>query len=158
MARPREVDGIKIDVTGTPAEKDSITVKTVSSAASSLNVALTDGSQIAAAGKTDSGASDNTNAQKLLDLQTAKLVEGKSTLTGAYASLVSSVGNQVASLKTNTTAQTNIVTNLQQQQQSISGVNTDEEYGDLQRYQQYYLANAQVIKTASTIFDAIINL
>jgi len=151
-------DGIKIDVTGTPAEKDSITVKTVSSAASSLNVALTDGSQIAAAGKTDSGASDNTNAQKLLDLQTAKLVEGKSTLTGAYASLVSSVGNQVASLKTNTTAQTNIVTNLQQQQQSISGVNTDEEYGDLQRYQQYYLANAQVIKTASTIFDAIINL
>ncbi|MGY3100253.1 flagellar hook-associated protein FlgK [Ewingella americana] len=86
------------------------------------------------------------------------LVEGKSTLTGAYASLVSSVGNQVASLKTNTTAQTNIVTNLQQQQQSISGVNTDEEYGDLQRYQQYYLANAQVIKTASTIFDAIINL
>jgi len=151
-------DGIKIDVTGTPAEKDSITVKTVSNAASSLNVALTDGSQIAAASKTDSGASDNTNAQKLVDLQTAKLVEGKSTLTGAYASLVSNVGNQVASLKTNTTAQTNIVTNLQQQQQSISGVNTDEEYGDLQRYQQYYLANAQVIKTASTIFDAIINL
>ncbi len=151
-------DGLKISVSGTPATKDSITVKTVSGAASSLNVALTDSSQIATAGATDSGVGDNTNAQKLLDLQTAKLVEGKATLTGAYASLVSNVGNQVSSLKTNTTAQTNIVTNLQQQQQSISGVNTDEEYGDLQRYQQYYLANAQVIQTAKTIFDAIINI
>jgi flagellar hook-associated protein 1 FlgK len=64
----------------------------------------------------------------------------------------------VSTLKTNNTAQTNIVTQLSAQQQSISGVNTDEEYGDLQRYQQYYLANAQVIQTASTIFDAIINI
>jgi len=151
-------DGLDVSVAGTPQPKDIITIKTVSNAASSLNVALTESSQIATAAAADSGVSDNTNAQKLLDLQTAKLVEGKSTLTGAYASLVSNVGNEVSSLKINNTSQTNIVTNLQQQQQSISGVNTDEEYGNLQRYQQYYLANAQVIKTASTIFDAIINL
>ena len=56
------------------------------------------------------------------------------------------------------TAQANIVTQLTTQQQSISGVNLDEEYGNLQRYQQYYLANAQVVQTASTIFDAIINI
>src|SRR5476651_153477 len=156
-------DGLSVSVTGTPNAKDTFTVKTVSGVAGSLNLAITDSSKIAAASTVDAttgkiGASDNRNAQKLLDLQTAKLVEGKSTLSGAYASLVSNVGNQVSTLKTNNTAQTNIVTQLSAQQQSISGVNTDEEYGDLQRYQQYYLANAQVIQTASTIFDAIINI
>lgn len=151
-------DGLAVSVTGTPSAKDSFTLKTVSNVAGSLNVAISDSSLIAAAGAADSGVSDNTNAQKLLNLQTAKLVEGKSTLSGAYASLVSNVGNQVSTLTTTSTAQANIVTQLTAQQQSISGVNLDEEYGDLQRYQQYYLANAQVVQTASTIFDAIINL
>jgi flagellar hook-associated protein 1 FlgK len=51
-----------------------------------------------------------------------------------------------------------VVTQLSDQQQSISGVNLDEEYGNLQRYQQYYLANAQVLQTANTLFDAILNV
>lgn len=151
-------DGLAVSVTGTPSDKDSFTIKTVSNVAGSVGVAITDSSLIAAAGTADSGVSDNTNAQKMLNLQTAKLVDGKSTLTGAYAGLVSNVGNQVDTLTTINTSQANIVTQLTTQQQSISGVNLDEEYGDLQRYQQYYLANAQVVQTASTIFDAIINL
>lgn len=151
-------DGLSVSVSGTPNTNDSITIKTVSNVAGSMNVAISDSSLIAAAGAANSGVSDNTNAQKLLNLQTAKLVEGKSTLSGAYASMVSNVGNQVATLTTTSTSQANIVTQLTAQQQSISGVNLDEEYGDLQRYQQYYLANAQVVQTASTIFDAIINI
>ena len=151
-------DGLSVSVSGTPDNNDSVTIKTVSNVAGSMNVAISDSSLIAAAGAANSGVSDNTNAQKLLNLQTAKLVEGKSTLSGAYASMVSNVGNQVATLTTTSTSQANIVTQLTSQQQSISGVNLDEEYGDLQRYQQYYLANAQVVQTASTIFDAIINI
>ena len=34
----------------------------------------------------------------------------------------------------------------------------DEEYGNLQRYQQYYLANAQVLQTANSLFDALLNI
>lgn len=52
----------------------------------------------------------------------------------------------------------NVETQLIKQQQTISGVNLDEEYGNLQRYQQYYPANARVLQTASTLFDAIINI
>ncbi|MDR3433068.1 MAG: flagellar hook-associated protein FlgK [Rouxiella aceris] len=149
-------DGLAVGVTGTPNAGDSFTIKTVSNVAGSLNVAISDPAKIAAASSATSGVSDNTNAQALLNLQTADLVEGKTTLSGAYASLVSSVGTQVDTLQTNNTSQTNIVTQLTAQQQSISGVNLDEEYGDLQRYQQYYIANSQVIQTASTVFNAII--
>ncbi|CNL07471.1 flagellar hook-associated protein FlgK [Yersinia kristensenii] len=154
-------DGIAVSVTnGTPGPtaKDKFTIKTVSNVAANLQVAITDSSMIAAGGTKDGGASDNVNAQALLDLQTKKLVDGKATLSGAYAGLVSNVGNQTATAKTNSTAQANIVKQLSAEQQSISGVNLDEEYGDLQRFQQYYLANAQVIQTASTLFNALLSL
>lgn len=68
------------------------------------------------------------------------------------------MGSTTASLKTSSETKVNVVTQLTKQQQSISGVNLDEEYGNLQRYQQYYLANVQVLQTASTLFDALINI
>ena len=71
---------------------------------------------------------------------------------------VSDIGNKTATLKTSSTTQGNVVTQLSNQQQSISGVNLDEEYGNLQRFQQYYLANAQVLQTANAIFDALVNI
>ena len=151
-------DGLKVGIDGTAQKNDSFTVKPVSDVAGSLKVAITDSANIAAAGKDDSGRGDNENAKKLLDLQTQKLVDGKATLSGAYASLVSSVGNQTASAKVSATSQGNIVKQLENQQQSISGVNLDEEYGELLRFQQYYLANAQVIQTASSLFDALLNI
>lgn len=151
-------DGLKVDIAGTAQKNDSFTVKPVSDVAGSLKVAITDSANIAAAGKDDSGRGDNENAKKLLDLQTKKLVDGKATFSGAYASMVSSVGNQTASAKVSATSQANIVKQLTIQQQSISGVNLDEEYGELLRFQQYYMANAQVIQTASSMFDALLNI
>ncbi|QDL31572.1 flagellar hook-associated protein FlgK [Serratia liquefaciens] len=151
-------DGLKVDIEGTAQKNDSFTVKPVSDVAGSLKVAITDSANIAAAGKDDSGRGDNENAKKLLDLQTKKLVDGKATFSGAYASMVSSVGNQTASAKVSATSQANIVKQLTIQQQSISGVNLDEEYGELLRFQQYYMANAQVIQTASSMFDALLNI
>ncbi|CAI2517102.1 flagellar hook-associated protein FlgK [Serratia liquefaciens] len=151
-------DGLKVDIDGTAQKNDSFTVKPVSDVAGSLKVAITDSANIAAAGKDDSGRGDNENAKKLLDLQTKKLVDGKATFSGAYASMVSSVGNQTASAKVSATSQANIVKQLTVQQQSISGVNLDEEYGELLRFQQYYMANAQVIQTASSMFDALLNI
>ncbi len=90
-------DGLKVGIEGNAQKNDSFTVKPVSDVAGSLKVAITNSSNIAAAGKDDSGRGDNENAKKLLDLQTKKLVDGKATFSGAYASMVSSVGNQTAS-------------------------------------------------------------
>ncbi|PVO03243.1 flagellar hook-associated protein FlgK, partial [Salmonella enterica subsp. enterica serovar Typhimurium] len=63
-----------------------------------------------------------------------------------------------STLKTISTTQADVVKQLYKQQQSVSGVNLDEEYGNLQRYQQYYLANAQVLQTANALFDALLNI
>ncbi|WP_337262974.1 MULTISPECIES: flagellar hook-associated protein FlgK [unclassified Serratia (in: enterobacteria)] len=151
-------DGLQIGISGSAQKNDSFTIKPVSDVAGSLKVAINDSAQLAAAGAENGGKGDNDNAKKLLDLQTQKVVEGKATLSGAYAGLVSSVGSQTAVAKSNNVSQGNIVKQLEAQQQSISGVNLDEEYGELLRFQQYYMANAQVIQTASALFDALLNI
>ena len=150
-------DGLQLTVNGTPNAQDSFLVKPVQNVIGDMSVAITDESQIAAAGATG-GESDNRNAQKLLDLQDANLVNGNATLSQAYASIVSTVGNKTSTLETASTTQKNVVDQLTDRQQSVSGVNLDEEYANLTKYQQYYMANAQVLQTASTIFDALLNI
>ena len=158
-------DGMEITVNAGAKANDSFTVKPVSNAVVDMKVMVTDESKIAMAQVSkndpdpdiDKGKSDNRNGQKLLDLQT-KATVGNKTFNDAYATLVSDVGNKTATLKTSAITQNNVVTQLYKQQQSISGVNLDEEYGNLQRYQQYYLANAQVLQTANALFDALINI
>ncbi|RUS02476.1 flagellar hook-associated protein FlgK [Pectobacterium polaris] len=165
-------DGVKMVITGTPATNDSFLLKPVNDVIIDMAVAVSDPNKIAAASvKLDEngapvldgsgnpvfgGVSDNTNAKALLALQNEKIVGGKASVSGAYASLVGAIGNQTSTLKINNTSQQNVVKQLTAEQQSVSGVNLDEEYGDLMRYQQYYMANAQVIKTAQSIFDALL--
>ena len=151
-------DGLDLTVSGTAQAKDSFLVKPVQNVISGMSVAITDASQIAAASSATSGESDNTNAQKMLALQDTNLVNGNATLAQAYATIVSTVGNKTSSLETASTTQENVVTQLTDRQQSVSGVNLDEEYANLTKYQQFYMANAQVLQTASTIFNALMDI
>ena len=157
---------LKSGGTNAAATGDSFIVKPVSDAIVNMKVAISSESQIAMGLPTSDptnpdvgdGESDNRNGQALLDLQNSKVVGGSKTFNASYAALVSSIGTKTATLKSSSTTQANVVTQLSNQQQSISGVNLDEEYGNLQLFQQYYLANAQVLQTASTLFDALINI
>ncbi|RPH20884.1 flagellar hook-associated protein FlgK [Buttiauxella warmboldiae] len=152
-------DGLKVEISGqNPTKNDSFVIKPVSDAVVNMAVPIADESTLALAGNPSGGESDNRNAQAMLDLQNGKLVNGNKSFNDAYASLVSDVGNKTSTLKVTSGTQNNVVIQLSNQQQSISGVNLDEEYGNLQRFQQYYLANAQVLQTASTLFDALLSI
>ena len=144
------------------ATGDSFIVKPVSDTIVNMDVAISSESEIAMGLADTTGASvgesDNRNGQALLNLQNSKIVGGSKSFNDAYAAMVSTIGTKTATLKSSSTTQANVVTQLSNQQQSISGVNLDEEYGNLQLFQQYYLANAQVLQTASTLFDALINI
>jgi flagellar hook-associated protein 1 FlgK len=105
-----------------------------------------------------SGPGDNRNAIALQDLQSEDLVAGRATLTQAYASMVSDVGNRANIVQVNLEASQGITEQIEALQQSESGVNLDEEAANLIRFQQYYAANARVIDTASTLLDTILGL
>ncbi|MCL7929294.1 flagellar hook-associated protein FlgK [Halomonas llamarensis] len=101
---------------------------------------------------------DNRNALALQDLQSQNVVGGSSTVSGAYGSMVSDVGNRTNITQVNLDARQGLTDQLRAVQQSESGVNLDEEAANLIRYQQYYQANAKVIDSATTIMDTILGL
>ncbi|WJV60944.1 flagellar hook-associated protein FlgK [Pectobacteriaceae bacterium CE70] len=151
-------DGVEITVSGSASEGDKFTLNTVSNVIAGLSVEITDPGLIAAGmDDSDSGESDNRNASALLALQDNNLINGSSTFNDAYAALVSDIGVKTSGAETNSTTQESIVTQLTEKQQSISGVNLEEEYVDLQRYQQYYTANAKILSTANSIFDTLLS-
>lgn len=104
------------------------------------------------------GKSDNRNAQLLSALQTKATLEGNATYQGAYSQVVSAVGNKTREVEVTGKAQSNLVTQSQQAQQSLSGVNLDEEAANLMRYQQAYQASGKMLQIASTLFESILSL
>ncbi|WP_025113521.1 flagellar hook-associated protein FlgK [Pseudomonas sp. H1h] len=111
---------------------------------------------------TGAASSDNRNAQSLVALQTKQTVDTGSaskgiSLTDAYNKLVTNVGTKAAQGKSDSAATTQILTQAQGARDSLSGVNLDEETGNLVKYQQYYTASSQIIKAAQETFSTLIN-
>ncbi|WP_066742396.1 flagellar hook-associated protein FlgK [Cupriavidus sp. D384] len=101
---------------------------------------------------------DNGNMLKLAKLQTAKTINGTSSFNDAYAQLVNDVGSKAKSIDIASTSQDSITDQIYTAQQSVSGVNMDEETVNLLKFQQLYQANAKVIQAASTIFDTLVSI
>lgn len=111
---------------------------------------------------TGAASSDNRNAQALVGLQTKQTVDTGSaskgiSLTDAYNKLVTNVGTKAAQGKSDSAATTAILAQAQGARDSLSGVNLDEETGNLVKYQQYYTASSQIIKAAQETFATLIN-
>lgn len=153
---PLSFGGMTVEVKGQPASGDSFLIKPLDGAARAFNVKITDTSKIAAS--QGGGVGDNSNALALADLQKEPAVGGDTSFNGSYARLVSDVGNKTRSLQVNGAAQDTLTTELETAQQSVSGVNLDEERVNLMYYQQMYQANARVIQTASTLFDTLLGI
>ncbi|HWT69271.1 MAG TPA: flagellar hook-associated protein FlgK [Pseudomonas sp.] len=130
---------VAMTVSGNPASGDS------------FNIAMT-----------AAGSTDNRNAQALLGLQSKATVGATATspgvsFTDAYGGLVTTVGSLTKQGQLDATATDTIVTGARNARDSLSGVDLDEEAGNLTKYQQYYTASSQIIKTAQEIFSTLIN-
>ena len=106
----------------------------------------------------ENGTGDNRNVAKFLEIQNEKLINGTKTLNSAYNTLVSYIGSETHTAKISLQSNQNITDQIYEQNQSISGVNIEEEYISMQVYMQYYQANAKVIDAATTLFDTILGL
>jgi flagellar hook-associated protein 1 FlgK len=104
------------------------------------------------------GIGDNRNALSLASLATDTVMyAGSSSVTDSYNRLVADVGTGTKQAEINSLAQKRILDQTTARRESISGVNLDEEAANLVRYQQAYQAAAQVISTANSLFDTLLN-
>jgi flagellar hook-associated protein 1 FlgK len=105
------------------------------------------------------GTGDNRNALLMAKLQTQNLMaNGTTSLEGAYSQLVSSIGSKTSELTVTSSAQTAMLAQTVAAQQSVSGVNLDEEAANLLQYQRAYQASAKAMQIANTLFDALLTL
>ena len=130
------MNNVTVTISGAPAAGDTFTI-----------------------GPNTGASNDGRNALALSNLSTAKALSGGTvSLTGAYANYVNQIGNQTNQVQTASTAQTSLVTQITTAQQSVSGVNINEEAANLLQYQQLYQANSKVIQTAQTLFQTILGI
>jgi flagellar hook-associated protein 1 FlgK len=107
-------------------------------------------------GPNTNAVGDNRNALLIAGLQNQNLLaNGTAGLQGAYGQLVGDVGAKTHELDVTSQAQNNMVTQTVAAQQSVSGVNLDEEAANLMRYQKAYQAAAKAMQIANTMFDAL---
>jgi flagellar hook-associated protein 1 FlgK len=128
--------GVNVSFTGAPGDADTFTVAPNSS-----------------------GVGDNRNMRLLGNLQTKNTMDGgTASYQSAYAEMVGYVGNKTREVQVNGEASDALLAQARNAQQSVSGVNLDEEATNLLKYQQAYQAAGKVMQMASTLFDTLLSL
>ena len=124
-------------------------------AASSLQVAISDPSLIAAS--SDGTGGSNGNLANLLAVQNQALPSGASPVD-TYANLVSQTGNLTSQALAEVTGSTASLNQLNDQLGAVSGVNLDEETTNLLNYQRAYQAAARVISTVDALTQSVLDM
>jgi flagellar hook-associated protein 1 len=101
------------------------------------------------------GPGNNGNMVAMAGLNSDKLIANQ-TLGNYYAQTVTNIGNQGQEAQIAGQAAQGVLSSATTIQQSISGVNLDEQAAQLVSYQQAYQASAQVISTAQTLLNDLI--
>ncbi len=118
---------------------------------------MDDVGRIATAGAVGSPG-DPRIATRMAQLQNSKTMGADNTFDEFYNSIVGKVGIQASRAETASSTQRDIVKQMNNLRESVSGVSLDEEATKLIEYQKSFDASARLIRTADEMFDTILNL
>jgi flagellar hook-associated protein 1 FlgK len=117
------------------------------STSTTLGVGVT-ASQVQTTTTTNPGAND-------IPLAISQLAGGAADQQ--YSAFVAQVGSDVQSNQASLTTANTLLSSIQNQRQSVSGVSLDEEMTNLVTYQQAYQASARMMTTIDSTLDTLIN-
>jgi flagellar hook-associated protein 1 FlgK len=129
-----EVNGWRLQLEGTPAAGDSLTVRANAN-----------------------GVGDNRNMLAMVDaLARPTMNGGTASLNDLLGRVVADAGVQTRQAQLSRDALRIVQRDAQAARDSVSGVNLDEEAANLVRLQQAYQAAAQVVQVADATFQALL--
>ena len=130
---PIDINGNRVVISGTPEAGDQFSILD------------------------NAGASgDNRNALALAATEANKLLNGGTvSVQEATGGLVGRIGVATHSADISRQSQANLLSQAEARQQSVSGVNLDEEAANLLKYQQAYQAAAQATSVAKELFQTL---
>jgi len=102
---------------------------------------------------------DGGNAVLIANLQHKEVLSGNTaTFDEFYGSLVSDVGNEILAVNAYYQHQSDMVAQLENYRESISGVSLDEEMVNLVKFQSAYDASAKLISTADELIQTVLSI
>jgi flagellar hook-associated protein 1 FlgK len=102
---------------------------------------------------------DNRKAIEIANLQHQLLMSGNTaTFNDYYSSLVRNVGNEVLKSESYYTHQSEMVAQLDNYRESVSGVSLDEEMINLIKFQNAYSAAAKLVSTADEMIQTVLQM
>jgi len=102
-------------------------------------------------------AGDGAMAQSISNLSTSSVSAlGSQSFSSFYTNFIGGVGTDVQNAGNSTTTQTALVAQIQNQQQSISGVNLDEEMTNMLQYQHGYESAAKALSVIDATTETLI--
>ncbi|MFB6356445.1 MAG: flagellar basal body rod C-terminal domain-containing protein [bacterium] len=109
--------------------------------------------------ETSRGKGNNENIFEMNNLRDTKILKrGSKTPDDVISEFVSSVGNEASLVQREKNAAQNLVEDIKQQRQRVSGVSLDEEITKLIRHQQAFQASARVISTVRTTTQSVLQI
>ncbi|MVW78188.1 flagellar hook-associated protein FlgK [Bordetella sp. 02P26C-1] len=153
-----QIDGMTVSVGGAPLAGDSWKLMPTRDAGGKLQVALATPDQFAAA-SLEGGSANGDNMLVLAALQTAKILGGGTmNFNESYSQIVNKVAVHTQQNSAEAKAQAALIEQSYSAQQAVSGVNLDEEYVNLDRFQEQYVAASKLIEISASLFDTLIGI
>jgi flagellar hook-associated protein 1 len=106
-----------------------------------------------AVGSATAGPSDGSNAQAIANLGSAP-----GSADSIYGALVGQVGSDVQTVTTQATTASTIETQADSAQQSVEGVNLDEELANMNQFQNAYTASAEFLNTVNQTIQSLLTM
>lgn len=160
---PIDFDGVEVIITGTVIPNDKFTVSPLTDAIKNfgvaIGVAITDQQKIAAASSDTTLPGDNSNALLIAQLsQNAITNLGGTTFLDYYNGLVASIGSMSRAASDSLKFDDNLLTELNNRRESLSGVSLDEEAANLIKFQRLFEAGAKMIQVTDELLQTLLNL
>lgn len=124
-----------------------------------VSVALTDASQVAAAGNLEAAPGDNKNALNIAQLEVTHKISGTNdTFDNFFSKMVADVGIEAARNDLALTGAKDATIQLQNLRDGYSGVSLEEEMIDLIQYQRGFESSAKFLATVDEMMSALLQL
>jgi flagellar hook-associated protein 1 FlgK len=147
-----------LNLSADAATGDSWLIQPTRAAAGSIGLSISAPEKIAVAAP-GTGTANGDVGLKLAGLQTDKVLgDGAMSLNEAFSQIVNRVGVLTQQNTTSVNAQKTLVDQNYAAQQGFSGVNLNEEYVNLDRYQEQFRAASRLIDVSSQLFDTLLSL
>ncbi len=121
-----------------------------------INTLIDTNHMLVAAGSTPNSG-DNSIALEIASLASGKFMEGDRTFGEYYSATVGEIGAKVARIKDVKDDTERYMNFLEDRWESVSGVNLDEEFTHLLKFQRAYEAAARYITTVDEMMNRVIN-